>query len=61
MPRISVADPLLELEAFALILDVLGFILPPELAAACPMPPNELLDDPELEAMTQGQRSRLVR
>jgi hypothetical protein len=48
MPRISVADPLLELEAFALILDVLGFILPPELAAACPMPPNELLEDPEL-------------
>jgi hypothetical protein len=53
-------DPLHRREEFALVLDSMGFILPAELAAAYPVPADELLDDPELAAMTPAERSRVV-
>jgi hypothetical protein len=55
-----VTDPFHKPEKFALILDAMGFVLPAELWAVYPVPPDELLYDPELEAMTPEERSRVV-
>jgi hypothetical protein len=55
-----VTDPLHKPEEFALVVAAMGFILPPELEAVYPVPPDELLYDPELEAMTPEERSRVV-
>ncbi|HEX4210812.1 MAG TPA: hypothetical protein VHY56_10490 [Candidatus Binataceae bacterium] len=55
-----ITDPLRTPAEFALILDVMGFVLPPGLAEAYPEPPAELLQDPEYQAMTLSQRGKTV-
>jgi hypothetical protein len=53
-----ITDPLHKPDEMAVILDAMGFVLPAELAAAYPIPPADLLDDPELAVRAPAERSR---
>jgi len=54
-----IRDPRHAPAEFAVILGSMGFTLPPELAAAYPVPSDEQLGYDEIDAMTPEERSRL--
>ncbi|MGH7880393.1 MAG: hypothetical protein ACREQD_12990 [Candidatus Binataceae bacterium] len=54
-----VSDPLRKPEEFALVLDSMGFILPPELEAVYPEPTDDLLHDPDLDDLSPAERARV--